>query len=95
MYLDLTSAFKLSLCFNHFQTANVSSPRNRFGDKKLDLRLTIRMGANTVSLILDIIISFDLSNLKGSKGHENGNISTIMHHMTPSLMQDKLFNNNA
>jgi hypothetical protein len=95
MSLDLTSASKLSLCFNHFQTANVGSPCNKFGDKGLDLRLTIRMGANTVSLILDTIVSFDFSNLKGSNGHENGNISAEMHPITPSLMQDKLFNNNA
>lgn len=91
MYFDLTSASKLSLCFNHFQTANVGSPCNRFGDKKLALRL----GANTVSLILDTIVAFDLSNLKGSNGHENGNISAKMHPITPSIMLDKLFNNNA
>ena len=89
MYFDLTSA--LSLCFNHFQTANVGSPCNRFGNKKLALRL----GANTVSLILDTIVAFDLFNMKGSNGHENDNISAKMHPITPSIMLDKLFNNNA
>jgi hypothetical protein len=59
------------------------------------VRLTIRRGANTVSLIPDLAISLDLSNLKGSNGDENGNISAMMHHATPILMQDKLFNNNA
>jgi len=59
------------------------------------VRLTIRRGANTVSLILDISISLLLSNLEGSNGDENGNISAMMHHTTPILMQDKLFNNNA
>ena len=94
MYLDLTLAFNL-IIFNHFQTANVSSPCNRFGDKKLDMRLTVRRGTNTVSLVPDLAISLDLSNLKGSNGDENGNISAMMHHTTPILMQDKLFNNNA
>lgn len=59
------------------------------------MRLTDRRGANTVSLIPDLAISLDLSNLKGSNGFENGNISAMMHHTTPILMQDKLFNNNA
>ncbi len=80
---------------NHFQPANVSSPSNRFGDKKLDVRLPVRRGANTVSLIPNLAISLDLSNLKGSNGDENGNISAMMHHVTPILIQDKLFNNNA
>ena len=61
----------------------------------LDVRLPVRRGANTVSLIPDLIISLDLSNLKGSNGDENGNISAMMHHVTPILIQDKLFNNNA
>jgi hypothetical protein len=59
------------------------------------VRITIRRGANTVSLIPALAISLDLSNLKGSNGDENGNISAMMHHSTPILMQDKLFNNNA
>jgi hypothetical protein len=50
---------------------------------------------NIVFLILDIIISIDLSNLKGDNSHKKCNISVMTHHMTPSLMQDKLFNNNA
>lgn len=59
------------------------------------MRLTVRRDANAVSLISDLAISLDLSNLKGSNGDENGNISAMMHHTTPILMQDKLFNNNA
>jgi hypothetical protein len=59
------------------------------------MRLTVKIGANNVSLIPDLDISLDLSNLKGSNGDEYGNISAMMHHTTPILMQDKLFNNNA
>lgn len=59
------------------------------------MRLTVRRGTNTVSPIPDLAISLDLSNLKGSNGDENDNISAMMHHTTPILMQDKLFNNNA
>ncbi|MGB8153042.1 MAG: hypothetical protein WCF97_03920 [Nitrososphaeraceae archaeon] len=59
------------------------------------MRLTVRRGTNTVSPIPDLAISLDLSNLMSSNGDENGNISAMMHHTTPILMQDKLFNNNA
>ena len=59
------------------------------------MRLTVRRGTNTVSPIPDLAITLDLSNLKGSNGDENGNISAMMHHTTPILIQDKLFNNNA
>jgi hypothetical protein len=59
------------------------------------VRLTVRRDTNTVSLIPDLAILLDPSNLKGGNGDENGNISAMMHHTTPILMQDKLFNNNA
>lgn len=59
------------------------------------MRLTIRRGANTVSLIPDLAVSLAFSNLKSSDGDENGDISAMMHHTTTILMQDKLFNNNA
>jgi hypothetical protein len=42
------------------------------------------MGAKNAFLILDVIISFDLSDLNGSSGHENGNISALTHHVTPT-----------
>jgi len=62
------------------------------GDKILDLPLKIRMSKNVGSTILGIIITINLPNFNDSNGYD---ISAMKHHMTPSLMQDKLFNNNA